>query len=144
MRERVGVVELLGAVLQVAQRGADGSFLIGNFRGFGAGAQDGEDWRGVAGAERGDEAFGVGGFGGRFGQILADVIQIDGVTALGAKLNPGLVGNPQRAVAEGVNLGVQAPAGGPACIAPSAGRCRRRRAGWLRSGWWRSRAFARR
>ena len=111
----VGIVELVGAVLEVAQRGTHGGLVVGDVRGLRAGPQGGEDRGVIAGAQglaqRGDKGFGVGGVGRGRGQILTDVEQVDGVAAVGPELLPGLLGDPRGPVAERMDLGLQPPAG---------------------------------
>ena len=153
-REGAGVIELVGAVFQIAERGAHRGILVRYFVVLRAGTQRGEDAGAITGAERlserCDKAFGVGRVRGG-GEILVDVKPIDGGSALLPKLQPGRFGDPRRAVAEGVNLIVERPArrAGRLCPAqagvgrfvqgcglyrwcasrpPSAGRCRSLRA----------------
>lgn len=57
--------------------------------------------------------------GGGGGEIIADVKQIDGVAALVAKLQLGLLGNPRGTVAQGVNLAVEGPAGRACRLRPA-------------------------
>ena len=114
---------LCGAILQIPQRGADRGLRVGDFRALRAGAQGGEHLRGVACAEglaqRGDVVRGVRVIGRGGVEGVADVKPIDGLTALGTKWDLRLVGDLRGTVADGVNLGVQAPRGGVDALRPA-------------------------
>ena len=77
----------------------------------------------IAGAEgltqRPDERLGVGRIGGGGREVVTAVIQVEGGAALGPEWDASLLGDSKRAVAHGMNPGVEAPAGGAHPLGPA-------------------------